>query len=1186
MPKKTSSNPAGASSKTKVEKSFSQKFMGEFLKNNSNPDRQIKRIVEYIFHLLVIVDDINSNLAQLAHAGLLEGAGSKALQNVKKDCISKVKGLCSTLPEEINTNLVALLEKQDAPTEKASTTEAVDPQKKAMETLYKAITMKRWIHKFADHNTSLPVIKKAEKGNYTAPLKIAIVGGSHNPDNLPLIVHTKVLATGPSQQEGELPVILHDVSDEWTFRRYPWLKDEIPHSSYTLFSCSLDNVINGTGIVPLGGMKKIEGLNLVDEDLSEKDEQIIPAVLQSGARSSEKTSLAEIIKAQEKAQKTVADIYVTEKANGAYAACQVFRMPDDRQALLFVSSKIAPLILKIPECDSVEEKKQGLLEQLKRRRQEGVLNPLLDFIATESIEQLSKCGQDGRDLFNPDNPFWNGGMCVGEAEQGDHMIPLTGSPTIRWFKQTGLDASVSIHSELVRFSDVGLPTVKHYAISTEQLAEKEKEWRSSKDKEGFVVYYKVDGKVRQIKYKAIPYIILRALREFLNGKRGKERFAFSWGRSSTAAVLSSADRPGHVAQVIDEFLDTHPHLLALRKNAEFASIVEENIEEYKRDFPPFIQFLLDRGYFEGDLGYGNGFGIGQLYKDFVEEAGVTQVAERTPVPKYFQGLIIALSGPPGVGKDSVAEKLAEDDYWKGNKPMILSKDRAAETLRGDPNYSSCLDEKVKTKKRFAWLEQEIKKAVNANRPIIATTCNGSPQELGWITDAAQKHNLAVMPVYPEISQKDEMTHFSAALIVSVLRRRSHPTLSPFTGEAKKSLTDAFAQVIKRRMTSDLYTHASADGYGRIPASDFYHKYLPTQALQYFDLPTFNVFMKKTDLSEKEVKIQDALRNVLAFVDEQKQDISISTESLEVLLAAPEDQINEIFKRNSADVLSKKLIDIIKVLKNQGLDYENRKRVPKNNATYYGAFLEPKSEEKLKEAVKHGFGKSPELPAFIKAYIDEQVAEPDTKRLKKGKEEGAGRRSAHLTLTHANLLHRLRPEAFDTLEKMVAENSENGAVIKLEVKKICYNQGVLYASNVRVLCQKEDHFENVTNLLVASGMPHITLAMRDGINPVYALYAEQARKAGGARARGIKTLSLDKRLRLVAAVRTDQQDSSLSKKARGIQAKAGNSSTVPFFSSTAQSSASAQAGGAACTTGDQIAFDSGEAIAVNRIKCRP
>lgn len=1115
MTKRPSGDPAGVSynPEIKKEKPSSQNFMESFLKNDSRDEVQIKKTAEYIFHLLAIVDDINTILAQLSHDKLLEEPVSQALQKVKQDCISMAMEQSLALPEEIQSHLPRLEQSistkvEGSSVKKVLTEEEVNKIKGAKEAVYKAITMKRLIAKFVADVARLPVVQTV-KGIYTSLIKISIKD-SHNPDNLPLVVHTKVLPTVQSEQKGELPVIRHGISDEWTFRCYPWLKDKIPHSSYTLFSCSLDRVVDARGIVELSGMKKIEGLNLVDEDLSEDDERVMGTLLQSGARSREQTSLAEAMKAQDKAGKAVTDMYVTEKANGAYAACQVFKGPDG-EALLFVASKTTPLLFKIPEGDSVKEKKKGLLKELERRGQTGSLDPLLGFIANESIGQLSQCSLDGSDLFNPDHPFWQRGMCVGEAEQGNHMIPLAGPPTIRWFKQTGLGASVSINSELEGLERVGLRTVKHYPIRAEQLAEKEKEWRSSKDIEGVVVYYKkADGEVLQIKYKAIPYIILRALRELLNGKRGRERFGFPWQQgSSAAAVLSSADRPEHVAQVIDDFLETHHHLLTLRKNAEFGSIVEENIKEYKRDFPRFIQFLLDRGYSEGDLGHGSAFGIGRLYKEF-KETRITKIAERLPVAGYFQGLIIALSGPPGIGKDTVAEELARQSSWQ-NKPVILSKDRATEALRGNSSYDSS-PIKRKAQQRFAWLAQAIQQAVQEKRPIIATTCNGSPEELAWITDAAKQHNLAVMPVYPEVSRKD-MTAFSAALIVSVLRRQGHATLSASAGEAGASSNAEFAQVIKRRITGDLYTHGSADDRRQVPANDFYGKYLSTQLLRYFDLSAFDAFRTKAGLSEEQAKIQDALLDVVAFLDDKKQEIS--TESLTVLRDARESEINKIFQRTPAGDLSKALMLTISELKQQDVHYrqdqQERVRALEDKATYYGAFLEPESEAMLIAAVRKAFEKDRELPAWIQTYNDGEAAKPDAKRLKK---KGASRHSTHLTLVHANLLHQLSPEAFAALEK------NEGAEIRLEVREICYNEGVLYASNVRVLCQKEGDFEDKTDLLVASGMPHITLAMREGISPVYALHAEQARKAG---AQGIKTLCFDHPLRLVAAVRTDLQN---------------------------------------------------------------
>ena len=1148
MTKILNGNPAKP--EIKKEKSSSQKFMENFLKSNERNDVK-GNAANNIFHLLAAVEEIDFALAQLGDNDLSAESVSQALQKPKKDCLTSAKSLLQALPENIWPELSPLeevvSEEVDASSAKKALTEEVNKIKGAQEALCKAITMKRLIAKFVADGHSLPVVWKTEKRkDYTAPITIAIKD-CHNSDTV--VVHTKVLPTDTDQltQVDGLPFIRRGISDEGTFTRFPKLKDQIPHSSYTLFSSSLTRVVDGSGMVELAGMKKIKGLDLVDEGLGENDEGVMARVSQSGAPSRAQTSLVGAIKALDKAGKTKS-VYVTEKANGAYAACQVLKGPDE-QDLLFVSSKASPLILPIPEGDSIEEKGQSLLEALntlkdKRASEGGALEPLLEFIARESIEQLSRC--ESSDLFDPDHSFWQRGMCVGEAELGDHIIPLPGdASTIRWFKQTGLDASVSIKEELERLEAIGLTPVKHYSVKIEDLAAREKKWRGAKTLEGVVVYYEVAGTFYQTKYKSIPYIILRALREFLNGNRGKELLSLSRPQGSETAVLSSANRPKHVEQVIAYFLDNHSHLLALSKNMEFCSIVQENIQECKRDFPIFIQFLLDRGCSEKDLEYGNVYGFARLYQKFSErqtqvKGEMIKVAESSPVSGHFGGLIIALSGPPGVGKDHLAEELAKNEYWGNNTPSILSKDLATKTLlEKNPSYNS-LSEKEKTKQRFVWLAKEIKQAVQANRPIIATTCNGSPRELAWITQAAKDHNLAVMPVYPRVSLPD-MTAFSAALIVSVLRRKNHATLSASTGEA---LDSKFAQVIKRRLNDDFYTHASTEDEHGIPASDFYAKYLSTELLSYFKLSPFDKFMNKTDLSGKQAEIQGALGEVVKFIKGEEKEIS--TDSLTVLLYADESEINPIFKRTPVAYLSQQLTQTITQLEQKGVHWQpqNVAKFLDGNANYYGAFLDEKSATNLKAAVKACLNQE-SLPDWIKTYVE--AAKTDAMLLRKDKKKGADRdHLPHLTLAHANLLHNLSKQAFAEVESMVQENSNNGAKITLEVSEISYNEGVMYASNVRVLCQKEeDDFEDKTNLLVASGMPHITLATRAGILPVFALYAEQMRQEE-MKERGvieaenplIKTLRFDESLKLEAAVRTDVRHAHIREEKKGRAQDAG------------------------------------------------
>jgi thymidylate kinase len=724
-------------------------------------------------------------------------------------------------------------------------------------------------------------------------------------------------------------------------------------------------------------------------------------------------------------------------------------------------------------------------------------------------------------------------MCVGEAEQGNHIIPLTDDPKIRFFKQTGLAASVSIKDELDGLKKVGLCTVDHYSIGIEQLEAKEKEWRNSRDKEGFVVYYKVDGKVCQIKYKAIPYIILRALREFLNSNRGKECFGVPFNEKSASTVLSLANRPEHVKQVIAYFLETHLHLQALCKNKEFSPIVEKNIEEYKKDIPQFIQYLLHNGYCEKDLGYDGDFGIGQLYKKF-KEAGNVQAGEGSrSFSGDFQGLIIAISGLPGIGKDAVAEELSKHADYVG-KSVILSKDMAAKAvavLQG--TNSKPLSDKEKTQKRNKWLKDKIKEAVSNNDIIITTTCNGSSKELAWITDAAKQYNLAVAPVYPEVSCKEDRTAFLAALIVSVLRRKDHPTLSASRGE---SLNGKFAEVIKDRVIKDFYTYASADENGRqkIPACDFNDKCSPTQLLNYFDLSKFDASLKKTGLSEEQSKIQNALLDVVKFI--KNEDKEIAKESLSVLQEAKELEINQIFRRVEVDNLRDALIGKINKLKNEGLCYERKKQESSMSSNrqvnYYGAFLDDKAITMLKEKVRATLEDVEKLPDWIKTYLNDKTTQANSSGLKNDlKRVGvANRSSTHLTLAHVNLLHKLDLKASAELGEMLAENEGNDAEVSLKVEGICYNEGVLYASGVRVLCKGDDK----TASLVASGVPHITLTCRPGISPVYALFAEEVRRMDPSK---IEMMSFEEPLIIVANVRSDYKNKSISNKKKGQQTSA-------------------------------------------------
>ncbi|RDH40047.1 MAG: hypothetical protein CFE62_005825 [Candidatus Aquirickettsiella gammari] len=1128
----------------KKEKSSSQKFMENFLKSNERNDVK-GNAANNIFHLLATVEEIDFALAQLGDNDLSAESVSQALQKLKKDCLTSAKSLLQALPENIWPELSPLeevvSEEADASSAKKALTEEVNKIKGAREALCKAITMKRLIAKFVADGHSLPVVWKTDKRkDYTAPITIAIKD-CHNSDTV--VVHTKVLPIDTEQltQVDGLPFIRHGISDEGTFACFPYLKGQIPHSSYTLFSSSLDRVVDGRGIVELAGMEKIEGLLPADEDLDEKSEEVMARLSQSGVPSREQTSLAGSIKALDRPEETKI-VYVTEKANGAYAACQVFKGPDD-QDLLFVSSKASPLILPIPKINSVEEKKKLLLEALetlkeKRASEKRVLEPLLEFIAKESIKQLSKCNSG--DLFDPGYYFWQQGMCVGEAELGDHIIPLAAdaAPTIRWFQQINSGSSDSIQDGLKRLERVGLTTVNHYSVAIADLPGNEKEWRGSEILEGVVVYYNLAGILYQTKYKSIPYITRRALREFLNSKRGKELLSLSWPQQGT--VLSSANRPKHVEQVIAYFLDNHPHLLALSKNTEFCSIVQENIRKCKRDFPRFIQFLLDKGCSEKDLEYGNDYGFARLYQEFNKrqtqaKGEMIKVAESSPVSGHFGGLIIALSGPPGVGKDHLAEELAKNEYWGNNTPSILSKDLATKTLlEKNPSYNS-LSEKEKTKQRFVWLAKEIKQAVQANRPIIATTCNGSPRELAWITQAAKDHNLAVMPVYPRVSLPD-MTAFSAALIVSVLRRKNHATLSASTGEAMDS---KFAQVIKGRLNDDFYTHASTEDEHGIPASDFYAKYLSTELLSYFELSSFDEFMQKTDLSGEQGKIKDALEEVVNFIKGEKEEISM--DSLTVLYKAENGEIDNIFQRTQVDNLCQELMKkITKLEEEQGVCWrpqEGTVRALKDKATYYGAFLDGESAEKLKAAVKACLDQE-SLPDWIKTYVE--AAKTDAMLLKKDKKKGADRdRFLHLTLAHADLLHNLSDKASSELKNMVEENLNNGAKVTLKVGSISYNEGVMFLSDVRLLYENNNGvIEDKTNLLVASGMPHITLATREGIPPVFALYAEQrreemkGRKVIKAENRLIKTLYFDVVLTLKARVRTDVQHAQICEEEKG------------------------------------------------------
>ena len=962
--------------------------------------------------------------------------------------------------------------------------------------------MKRLIDAFAFDKTSLPVVQ-TKKGRYTAPIKLTIKDA--NNQNL-VAVHTKVLSTAQSEKEekvlstaqsekkDELPVIRGGISDELTFRKYPCLKGKIPHSTFALFLPSfLDEKMDPSEdcITELSGMKKIEGLTLSDEDFGEGDEKVLATLLQSKQGSHEETSLAKKIK-----NLKVTDIYGTEKANGAYAACQVFKLPDGT-AILFVASKTTPLFFEIPKNYSVKEKKEFLLNKLKERKEkEGpLLDPLLYFIAEQCILQLSEAetANGDNDLLDPDHSFWSGGMCIGEAEQGNHIIPLKGEPTIRWFKQTGLGASVSIESELKRFEDVGLKTVKHYPITVEELSDKEKEWRGSKDIEGVVVYYKADGVLFQIKYKAIPYIILRALREFLNSSRKKELLCVSQKKDTT--FLSSANRPDHLMQVVNFFLEKQSQLLSLRKNTEFAPIVQENIEECKRDFPRFIRFLLNDGHSEKDLGYKSAFGIGNLYKKFKEmnELGgknrTTKLASNSSLSGVFQGLIIAISGPPGVGKDAVAkalvkklaERLGPDCYWKKD-PLILSKDLAEKELQKDKKYTK-LSENDKKPKPIEWLEAKINAAVGENRIIITTTCNGSPQELAWINKAAKRHNLAVMPVYPKVLVED-IKAFSAALIVSVFRRKEVGT---------EEILNSKLENIKKYINDDFY------GSTRSPAKDFCEKYFPTELLSYFNSFSLDPFLKNTDLSDEKAKIQTALKEVVTFLDGKTKEIS--KENLKVLLDADEEEINKIFPRLSVDELINNLIKKIANVE-KSIVYD-KERTLEPEANYFGAFLDPGSEKKLKESVDEALGDEKFQYSWIK----------DSWQQKKGKKKEAGCCPLHLTLVHANSLHGLSGKMFSMLR--------NGLEVTLKVSQISYNKGVMYASNVRVLTQSESNVEeDVTHLLVQSGKPHITLATKEGIEPVYALFAEEAKEAGD---QEIKTLKLDPPLTLRATVSTDLQN---------------------------------------------------------------
>jgi hypothetical protein len=195
-------------------------------------------------------------------------------------------------------------------------------------------------------------------------------------------------------------------------------------------------------------------------------------------------------------------------------------------------------------------------------------------------------------------------------------------------------------------------------------------------------------------------------------------------------------------------------------------------------------------------------------------------------------------------------------------------------------------------------------------------------------------------------------------------------------------------------------------------------------------------------------------------------------------------------------------------------------------------------------------------SWLKNYAAAQAAEPDEKQQKKNKKKEAGRCSLHLTLVHANSLHELSEKVFSMLKSDLK--------VRLEVGEISYNKGVMYASNVRVLIQNESNFEEVTNSLVQSGKPHITLATRKGISPVYAVLAEEAREAGGARAQAIKTLNLDSLLTLTATVSTDIQNIKEKKK----EAALSTSTNLGLFSTAKKENHTSEQAGrrtAACTT---------------------
>ena len=531
-------------------------------------------------------------------------------------------------------------------------------------------------------------------------------------------------------------------SDDSFFQKYPQYHKHFPRC----FSITQVKKKNGkewevVKQVILRGFYKFTGLTEGDEDDSKPCGSLVPPNL---------TSL-------------YTKVLRIEKLNGKCSGVRLFQVDD--VWWIVGGSKGVHRCVRLEhfeeDLDALDKKTSPLIYQILRSFYREYMS------TTPEKQQLIK-KRLGEEEYS---------LC-GELEDGQHMEPHEGEPTVRWFglanssERFSEETSLTGHilENLQEIEGWGFSVPQYQLMSKEEHLELSKTERFQRGKEGWVKHYLNDNHetVFVEKVKTVWYVLIRMLREAVKGSDN---------------ILSNA--PGKIKS-------------RLRDRNSFLKLPETMLVVWYRLMVKFVKWFVEKGYTKSVIGFTNeARGMGNVWQEFLMEHPdetddfgnphdyIKDLPKSNLNENFQERLLVCMQGIPGNGKTALAEWIRER--------QILCETLEQDTFKGDKRL--CLQR----------LDELL---ASENRIIILARNNSKPFQYQQFLNAANEANWKVLFVTPsELMQKDSrQDKFVEICETSVKERTGHLTFDALKPQDRVKIVRSFrSQFTPAQISSHIHS---------------------------------------------------------------------------------------------------------------------------------------------------------------------------------------------------------------------------------------------------------------------------------------------------------------------------------------------------------------------------------------------